>query len=140
MMEAQRLAMSGFLLFIPHDLYLSKFLDYQQCCALLVVLQQLREDSSKMFPYDEYTHSSYPRILTDCKEDPFEGVVQFSLLVEGVQVCTCGDLVMTFALMFATYYNYNLSYPDALESTMAFFQRGFIKIEDGIKKDYKGQD
>ena len=47
---------------------------------------------------------------------------------------------MTFALMFATYYNYNLSYPDALESTMAFFQRGFIKIEDGIKKDYKGQD
>ena len=139
MMEAQRLAMSGFLLFIAHDLYLSKFLDYQQYCALLVVPQQLREDSSKMFPYDEYTHSSYPRILTDCKEDPFEGVVQFSLLVEGVQVCTC-DLVMTFALMFATYYNYNLSYPDALESTMAFFQRGFIKIEDGIKKDYKGQD
>ena len=90
-----------------------------------------------MFPYDEYTHSSYPRILTDCKEDPFEGVVQFSLLVEGVQVCTCSDLVMAFALMFATYYNYNMSYPDALESTMTFFRRAFIKIEDGIKKDYK---
>ena len=49
------------------------------------------------------THSSYPRILIDWEEDPFEDDVQFSLL-EGVQVCTCGDLVAEFALMFASYY------------------------------------
>ena len=61
------------------------------------------------------TPSSYPRKLTDCEEDPFEDDMQFSLLVEGVQVCTCGDLVTAFALMFATYYIYNLSYPDAIE-------------------------
>ena len=56
------------------------------------------------------THSAYPRILINCEEDPFEGDMQFSLLVEGFQICTCGDLVMAFALMFATYYIYNLSY------------------------------
>ena len=99
--------------------------------------QQLREDSSKMFLYDEHTHSSYPRILIDCEEDPFEDDVQFSLLVEDVQVCTCGDLVTAFALMFATYYIFNLSYPDAIQSTMTFFQTTFLKIEDGVKKDYK---
>ena len=90
-----------------------------------------------MFLYDEHTHSSYPRILIDCKEDPFEDDLQFSLLVEGVQVCTCGDLVPAFALMFATYYIYNLSYPDAIQGTMTFFQTTFLKIQDGVKKDYK---
>ena len=83
------------------------------------------------------THSSYTRILTDCEEDPFEDDVQFSLLVEGVQVCTCGNLVTAFALMFATYYIYNLSYPDAIQSTITFFQTSFLKIEDIFKKDYK---
>ena len=114
-----------------------KFLDNQQCCALLAVPQQLREDSSKMFLYDECKHSSYPRILIDCVEDPFEDVMKFSLLVEGVQNCTCGDLVAAFALMFATYYIYNLSYPDAIQSTITFFQTSFLKIEDIFKKDYK---
>ena len=99
--------------------------------------QQLREDSSKMFLYDECKHSSYPRILIDCEEDPFEDDVQFSLLVEDVQNCTCGDLVTAFALMFATYYIYNLSYPDAIQSTINFFQTSFPKIEDILKKDYK---
>ena len=97
----------------------------------------MREDSSKMLLYDERTHSSYPRILTDCEEDPFEDDVQFSLLVEGVQICTCGDLVTAFALMFATYYIYNLSYPDEIQSTMTFFQKTFLKIEYGVRKDYK---
>ena len=63
--------------------------------------------------------------------------MQFSLLVEGVQVCTCGDLVTAFALVFAAYYIYNLSYPDAIQSTMTFFQTAFLKIEDSVKKDYK---
>ena len=99
--------------------------------------QQLREDSSKMFLYDKYTHSSYPRILIDCEEYPFEDDVQFSLLVEGVQVCTCGDLVTAFGLMFTTYYIYILSYSDAIQSTMTFFQTTFLKTEDGVKKDCK---
>ena len=64
--------------------------------------------------------------------------MQFSLLVEGVQVCTCGGLATTaIALMFATYYIYNLSYPDAIQSTMTLFQTAFLKIEDSVKKDYK---
>ena len=61
--------------------------------------------------------------------------MQFSLLVEGVQVCTCGNLMTAFVLMFATYYIYNLSYPDAMQSTMNFFQTAFLKIEDSVKKD-----
>ena len=81
-------------------------------------------------------HSSYPQILIDCKEDPFEGDVQFSLLVEGVQVCIYGDLVTAFALIFAVYYIYNLSYPHAIESTMTFFQTAFLKIEDSVKKGW----
>ena len=88
-----------------------------------------------MFLYDEHTYSSYPRILIDCKKDPFEDDVQFSLLVAGVQVCTCSDLVTAFSLMFATYHIYNLSYPDAIQSTKTFFQTTFLKIEDGVKKD-----
>ena len=39
--------------------------------------------------------------------------------------------------MFATYYIYNLSYSDAIQSTMTFFQTAFLKIQDSIKKDYK---
>ena len=78
------------------------------------------------------THSSYTRILTDCEEDPFEDDVQFSLLVEGVQVCTCGNLVTAFVLMFATYYIYNLSYPGAINSTMTFVQTSFRKLEDSV--------
>ena len=83
------------------------------------------------------THSSYPWIIADCKEDPFEDDVQFSLLVESVQVCTCGDLVTALALMFAIYYIYKLSCPDEIQSTMTFFQTAFLKIEDSVKKDYK---
>ena len=85
-------------------------------------------------------HISYPRILIDCKEDPFEDDVQFRLLVEAVHVCTCGDLVTIFALMFATYYIYNLSYPNAIQSTMTFFQTAFLKIEDSVKRTTKCQD
>ena len=95
---------------------------------------QLREDSLKMFLYDEHTHGSYPQMLLDCELDPVEDDVQFSLLVERVQVCTCGDLVTALALMFATYYIYNLSYPDTIHSNMTFFQTTFFKIEDGVKK------
>ena len=90
-----------------------------------------------MFLYDEYTHSSYLLILNDWEEDPFEDDVQFSLLVKGVQVCTCGDVVTAFALMFATYYIYNLFYSDEMQSFMTFFQTAFPKIEDSVKKDYK---
>ena len=61
--------------------------------------------------------------------------MQFSLLVEGVQVCTCGNLMTAFVLMFATYYIYNMSYPDAMQSTMKFFQTAFLKTEDSVKKD-----
>ena len=104
---------------------------------LLVVLQQLREDSSKMFLYDEYTHSSYPRILIDCEKEPFEDDVQFSFVAHGVQVGTCGDRVTAFALMFATCCVYNLSYPDTIQSTMTFFQTAFLKTEDGVKKDHR---
>ena len=43
--------------------------------------------------------------------------MKFSLLV---------DLVTAFALMFATYYIYNLSYPHAIQSTMT----ASFKIED----------
>ena len=63
--------------------------------------------------------------------------MQFSLLVKDVQVCTCGDVVTAFALMFATYYIYNLFYPDVMQSFMTFFQTAFRKIEDSVKKDYK---
>ena len=113
----------------------SKFLDYQECCALLVVPQQLLEDSSKMFLYDEHTHGSYQWILIDCEEKQFEDDVQFSLLVEGVQVCTYGGLVKAFVLMFPTYYIYNSSYPDEIQSTKTFSQTVFLKNEDGVKKD-----
>ena len=58
--------------------------------------------------------------------------MQFSLLVEGVQVCTCGNLVTAFVLMFATYYIYNLSYPGAINSTMTFVQKSFRKLEDSV--------
>ena len=73
--------------------------------------QQLREDSSKIFLHDEYVHIvlTHEYLLT-AKKDPFEDDVQLSLLVEDVQICTCGDLVTAFALMFAAYYIYNLSY------------------------------
>ena len=90
-----------------------------------------------MFLYDEYTHSSYLRILIDCEEDPFQDNVQFSLLVEGVQVSTCGDPVTAFALMFTTYYIYHLSYPDVIQSAMTLFHTAVLKIEDGVEKDYK---
>ena len=62
--------------------------------------------------------------------------MHFSLLVKGAQVCICGDLVTAFALMFAVYYIYNLSYPDAIESTMTFSQTAFLKIEDSVKKGW----
>ena len=63
--------------------------------------------------------------------------MQLSLLVEGVQACTCGDLVTAFALMFATYYIYNLSYPHTIQSTMTFLQTAFLRIEDSVKKECK---
>ena len=88
-----------------------------------------------MFLYDEYTHGSYQWILIDCEEKPFEEDVQFSLLVEGFQVCTCGGLVKAFVLMFPTHYTYNLSYLEEIQSTKTFSQTAFLKNEDGVKKD-----
>ena len=37
--------------------------------------------------------------------------------------------------MFATYYIYNLPYPDSIQSVATFYQIIFLKIEDGAKKD-----
>ena len=51
-----------------------------------------------------------------------------NLLLDGVQACTCDDLVTAFALIFATYYIYTLSYPDEIQSTITSFQAAFEKI------------
>ena len=85
-------------------------------------------------------HTTSIHILTTnigCDEDLFEEDTQFSLLVEDVQVCTCGDLVMAFALMCTTYHIYNLSYLKVIQSTITFYQTTFLKIADGLKNDDK---
>ena len=54
----------------------SKFSDYQQCCASLVLPQQLREDSLQMFLQDEQTYRSCLEISFDCEGDSFEDDTQ----------------------------------------------------------------
>ena len=109
---------------------------YQLCGAIAVVPQQLREKLANMFLLDETEISSFPKLMVE-SEYMFGEFVDISVVIEGETICTCGDLLTAFKLLFASYYVFNLAYPDVLKSTMTFFQKGFLNIHDKVKRDPK---
>ena len=94
--------------------------------------QELREDLANMFLLDEEMPSSFPQLLVE-SEELFGTDAVISVVVEGDVICSCGDFFSAFCLLFATYYIFNLAYPDSLFSTLAFFQKAFLGIHDGTK-------
>ena len=75
----------------------------------------------------------YPRI----RIKTMSGTLPVEVVVEGVTICECSDLITGFALMLATYYVINISYPPELKSTLFFYQTAFLDIADKSAKDDK---
>ena len=108
----------------------------QLCGAVAVIPQQLREKLADMFLLNDEEISSFPKLFVK-SENLFGEFVDISIVIEGETVCSCGDLFTAFKLLFATYYIFNLAYPDVLKSTLTFFQKGILNIQDKMKKDPK---
>ena len=53
------------------------------------------------------------------------GDEQYVVIIEGVQVCTCGNVVAAFRAMLPSYYVFNLAYPKDLVNTLMFYHRVF---------------
>ena len=96
--------------------------------ALAVVPQQLRENVASIWDEDETV--AYPQIRVlegDDGEDE-----QYAVVIEGLRVCTCGDVVAAFGAMVASYYVFNLAYPKDLTNTLMFYQRVFLGLTDSL--------
>ena len=72
-------------------------------CALGVVAGQLREGFEGFFAEEGENTMEYPRIRKNEEEDSYE------IVLEGLVICRCGDLVSAFALVMASNYIFNLA-------------------------------
>ena len=61
------------------------------------------------------------------------GDEMYEIIIEGVVVCRCGDIVTAFGLIMAAYYIFNLEYPAKIENTLTFYQRIFLGVIDSSK-------
>ena len=96
------------------------------CVALCVVPQQLGEKLEHIFE-DEV--GSYPQIRVRYEDEE----EMYEIVVEGLAICECGDLVTGFGLMMAAYYIFNLAYPKVLTGVLTFYQKVFLGMTDNTK-------
>ena len=105
---------------------------YEQCVAVLIVPQQMKEKLSD-FIYTDGENSSYPKIRIKSYTD----TLPVEVIVEGVTFCECSDIISGIALMLCAYYVINIAYPKELKSTLFFYQKAFLNIADSSAKDAK---
>ena len=105
---------------------------FEQCVAVLVVPQQLREMVADMFLTEDEI-SSYPKLKIKSMSD----TIPVEVIVEGVSFCECSDLVTGIAIMMAAYYIVNIAYPPKLKSTLFFYQKAILGIADSSANDGK---
>ena len=96
---------------------------------MCMVPQQLRERLEDFFENEnENETAAYPRIRVINEEDLF-----LEIVLEGLVICRCGDYTTEFALWMAVYYSFNLAYPNKLRSSLTFFQKAFLGLNDATK-------
>ena len=61
----------------------------------------------------------------------------FIIQAEGQVIAKTSSMVMAFTLLFTTYYVFHVAYPDRCKSTLTFFQKAVLNLQDKVKKDIK---
>ena len=80
--------------------------------------------------------SSFPKI--SIKEVNFDDDDEFAVLSEGVEICRCSEFLDAVAVVFATYYVFNIEFPPKFGSTLRFIGQKLLGINpDSQKKDTK---
>lgn len=105
-------------------------LDLKKAAAVFIIMQNLQEDANQLFLHDATT---FPQIEV-IEEIDFEGTNTFSIIAEGTSICVCCEFTEAVALMFASFYLFNLQFPKKLKSSMTFFREYIFNIQDNIAK------
>ena len=59
-----------------------------------------------------------------------EDFIPVEIVVESIVVCERSDIISGFAIMMAAYYVVNIAYPKELKSTLFFYQKAFLDVNE----------
>ena len=96
------------------------------------MMESLKELPTSLF-FKAGEQSPYPKIV--CAGLEFRG--DYQIVMEGELLCQCKELTDAIALLFASFYLFNISFPKGLSSTLKFITRYFFNIADTTISDAK---
>ena len=67
------------------------------------------------------------------KNDSVLGTSRFDIYADSVLVCTTGNLVRAYTVLFASFYVFNLVYPSKCVGTLTFMQKCLCNVQDKVK-------
>ena len=109
---------------------------------MLTIPYLLRENVYDIFHVDDNADVNfYQRIKclsvtsdSDALENVFIGECEvFEIVVDNRMVARTNDFFQEFSVMMASYYVFNLEYPNTLVGTLSFIQRYILGISDSTK-------
>ena len=76
---------------------------------------------------DEPGNTAYPqlRVVNDG-----ENGESYDIIVDSMVTCSSGHFVRALGILLATYYVFNLEYPEGLQNTWTFYQVMFLQLPD----------
>ena len=114
------------------------YLDVGRIGGLLSLVHHLREDANLLVWFDDDNEGTKPvHPLIVCKGSNSLSPLSFSVEAEGIVISKTDSFVNFVLLLLATYYVFNLVYPDKLVATLIFIQKYFLNIQDSVKRNSK---
>lgn len=111
------------------------FPDAINCLALVYLPYLLREDLNTLIRTSKDDIKSTPHVFVVKKEDILSS--KFEIYAEGNVVGLTESLPKAVMIVLATYYTFNIAYPDKGVSTLTFVQKVFANHQDRVKRDTK---
>ena len=102
------------------------------------MVHHLREDANLLVWFDDDNEGTKPvHPLIVCKGCNSLYSLSFSVEAEGIVISKTDSFVNFVLLLLATYYVFNLVYPDKLVATLIFIKKYFLNIQDSVKRNSK---
>lgn len=102
--------------------------------AVLKIPSLLNENLASILKLTEDVECATPYILSS---DPVSSSESFSIFADGEIVCRTTSLMKASRLLMATFYIFNYVYPKSSVSTLTFYQKIFLDLQDDAKKNTK---
>ena len=102
------------------------------CIALTRLSAHLREPLDHILKEEVCPATVTPYIRMH-KNDGVLGTSRFDIYADSVLVCTTGNLVRAYTVLFASFYVFNLVYPSKCVGTLTFMQKCLCNVQDKVK-------